>query len=130
MAKHMLGIYETQDEALRAIDVYQLEGHEKKNILILTNSEDIQELKNHSQIQVKPDIPNGQDEGIAEVIKDRITMTLNLDLDSIEKLVAYGLSEVDAQGALKAVDNGLIAVVVDDERRMGHMVDAENRSAH
>lgn len=121
VTKRMLGSYEEADDALNAIDVYQLGGHESNNIVIFANETHADSLQERTQTQVKTDNPNPvETPGMMQKIKDALSTTDDFELDTTEKLIAYGLSQEEAEKALFNVQMGHIVVLADDELRMGH----------
>jgi len=123
----MLGSYKTQDEVIKAIDVYQLGGHEASNIVILTNEANVESLeeKTSNQITIKTNTQTNENEGeedqsMFEKIKETMSPTDDFEIDTVEKLIAYGLTPEEAERSIKEVENGHIVVLADDELRMGH----------
>lgn len=123
MTKRMLGSYETVEEALHAADVYALAGHSEDNIIMLTNEENATKLEGRTPVQIKTDNPSTEPE--AESFMDKVKGVFtpaeeHVELDTTEKLTAFGLSQKEADSSMDKVKNGHIVIIVDDELRMGH----------
>jgi|SRR5690625_1706640 len=129
MGKLIVGSYLTKEEAVKAINVYELQGHEAKNIIALTNEERKESLEKLTDVAVTDDSEDDNEKStITERFKDLFTNNTNLELNTHEKLVDYGLSEKDAIRCLDDVNAGMIVVLADDELRMGQAppVDVDN----
>lgn len=123
MTKRMLGSYQTVEEALHAADVYALGGHSEDDIIMLTNDENAAKLEGRTPVQIKTDNPpqHPEKETFMDKVKDAFSSAdENIELDTTEKLTAFGLSQQEADSAMNGVKKGNIVIIVDDELRMGH----------
>lgn len=122
MAKHLLGAYPTEEDLRKAVIVFELSGHESKHVVVFTNDAKAQELGDRTRFTIKTDTPAEEEEraGIMTKIKERFIPGLNYELDTLEKLMDYGLTEEAAAQALLEAKSGQFVVIVDDEIRMGH----------
>ncbi len=122
MAKHLLGAYPTEEDLRKAVTVYELSGHESKHVVVFTNEEQAQALGNRTRFTIKTDSPAEVEEsaGMMTKLKERFKNAIDVELDTTEKLMDYGLSEEDAEMALYQAKLGQFVVIVDDELRMGH----------
>ena len=123
MTKRVLGSYETVKEALHAADVYALGGHSEDNIIMLTNEENAAKLEGKTPVQIKTDNPSTEPESASFIdkVKDVFTPAEeHVELDTTEKMTAFGLSQQEADSSMEEVKNGHIVIIVDDELRMGH----------
>lgn len=121
MTKVIVGSYLSQEEAVNAVNIYELEGHEAKNIIILAPHESRESLDHHTDVAVTDNRPNEHQPGtLMDKLKEKITHNVDFKLDTQERLVDYGLSNEDAAQCLTDMQAGKIVVVADDELRMGH----------
>src|SRR5699024_2403332 len=125
MAKHLLGSYETEDEVIKAIDVYRLEGHQARNVVIFTNEKHVESLEEKTSNQITnktdhPEIEEEEDPGIMEKIKETLSPSEDFEINTTEKLISYGLTPEEAEKSIREVEAGKIVIIVDDELRMGH----------
>lgn len=123
MTKRMLGSYKTVEESLHAADVYALAGHSEDGIIMLTNEENAAKLEGRTPVQIKTDNPSPtpESESFIDKVKDVFTSSdEHVELDTAEKLTAFGLSQKEADTTMLEVKNGNIVIIVDDELRMGH----------
>lgn len=119
MTKQILGSYNTIEETRDAIAVFELQGHESKNIVVFANHIDDDVFQHHQTVNFETKAQS-DDEGFIEKIKDKLHIRDNLNFNSREALIEYGLSENNATMALAEVQVGKIIVIVDNELRMGH----------
>lgn len=120
MSKLIVGSYLSEEEAVKAINVYELQGHEAKNIVVLTNDAHKKSLEKRTDVAVKSDTPENEETStITDKIKEFFTANANLELDTQDKLIEYGLSREDAIRCMADVNLGKIVVLADDELRMG-----------
>ena len=120
MTKLIIGSYHSEDDAVNAVAVYELKGHLAKNIIILTNQNNINEIKKQTDVEVKSNAPNSEeDSSLTDKIKKIFTYHSNIELDTREKLIEFGLSPEDASKCMTEVNSGKIVVLADDELRMG-----------
>src|SRR5690625_3555864 len=130
MAKLIIGSYTTEENAINAINTYELKGHEAKNITLLTNSSQPEKIESKTDVNVSSisdDVEESAD--LLTKIKRFIINHPNIELDTIEKLVDFGLSKDQAETALRKVQAGKIVVLADDELRMGHETSIEQASS-
>lgn len=119
MAKIIVGTYHSKEEAIKAITIFELTGHESKNIIVLTNRENAKTL--NIKITVKTDAPDNKEEpSFTNKFKNFFTRKNDFELDTVEKLVDYGLTHADAEKCLTEVKAGKIVVLADDKLRMGN----------
>lgn len=120
MSKLIVGSYLSQEDAVKAINIYELTGHEAKNIIALTNEENKESLKDLTDVAVKSNSPK-DDENLrmTDKIKNIFTDNADLELDTLDKLIEYGLSKDDAIRCMTDVNLGKIVILADDELRMG-----------
>lgn len=123
MAKVVIGAFDTEKDALTAVNVYELAGHHSKNITILASQEQAESLDDMTDVTVKSDSPN-EDEPAKATILDKLinafSDTEEFELDTHEKLIDYGLPLEAAEECMEDVESGKIVVLADDELRMGH----------
>lgn len=120
MGKLIVGSYRTKEEAVKAINVYELQGHEAKNIIALTNEERKDSLEKLTDVAVTDDSEDeNEDPTITDRLKNLFTNQTNLELNTIDSLVEYGLSKEEATCCLADLNDGMIVVLADDELRMG-----------
>ncbi len=120
MSKLIVGSYLSKEEAVKAINIYELTGHEAKNIVALTNEEIRESLKKLTDVAVKSNTPKEREkETFTRKIKKIFMDNADLELDTIDKLVEYGLPKDDAIRCMADVNSGQIVVLADDELRMG-----------
>lgn len=120
MGKLIVGSYSTKEEAVKAITVYELQGHEAKNIIALTSEKRKESLEKLTDVAVKSDSAEDEDQlTIAERFKNLFTNNTDLELDTHDKLLDYGLSAEDAVRCMDDLNAGMIVVLADDELRMG-----------
>jgi|SRR5690625_2120073 len=120
MGKLIVGSYSTKEEAVKAITVYELQGHEAKNIIALTSGKRKESLEKLTDVAVKSDSAEDEDQlTIAERFKNLFTNNTDLELDTHDKLLDYGLSAEDAVRCMDDLNAGMIVVLADDELRMG-----------
>lgn len=120
VGKLIVGSYLSKEEAVKAINVYELQGHEAKNIIVLTNEKRKESLDKLTDVAVTDDSEDDNEKPtITERLKSLFTNDTNLELNTHERLVEYGLSEKDATRCLDDVNAGMIVVLADDELRMG-----------
>lgn len=120
MGKLIVGSYPTKEEAVKAITVYELQGHEAKNIIALTSGKRKESLEKLTDVAVKSDSAEDEDQlTIAERFKNLFTNNTDLELDTHDKLLDYGLSAEDAVRCMDDLNAGMIVVLADDELRMG-----------
>jgi len=120
MGKLIVGSYPTKEEAVKAITVYELQGHEAKNIIALTSEKRKESLEKLTDVAVKSDSAEDEDQlTIAERFKNLFTNNTDLELDTHDKLLDYGLSAEDAVRCMDDLNAGMIVVLADDELRMG-----------
>ena len=130
MAKLIIGSYTTEENAINAINTYELKGHEAKNITLLTNSSQPEKIESKTDVNVSSisdDVEESTD--LLTKIKRFIINYPDIELDTIEKLVNFGLSKEQAERALTKVQAGKIVVLADDELRMGHETSIEQASS-
>lgn len=121
MPKRVLGIYSTVEETRDAVDVFELRGHESKNVVIFADNINQAQFKDHQIVNLHPTQHLHEEEGFIEKIIDNLPTAEVPKFSTTNKLIEYGLSETEATKALSAVRNGNIVVIVDDELRMGHV---------
>lgn len=120
MSKLIVGSYLKEEDAVKAINIYELQGHEAKNIVALTNEKHKESLKELTDVAVKSDSPEDKSKlTITDKIKNIFIANADLELDTHEKLIEFGLSEDDAIRCMTDVNLGKIVVLADDELRMG-----------
>lgn len=120
MSKQIVGSYFSIEEAVKAVNIYELEGHEAKNIIVLTNPENKELLDERTDVAVTDNAPNHKEpSSFTDKIKEMITHQVNFELDTHDKLVDYGLSNEDAKKCLADIQTGKTVVLADDELRMG-----------
>jgi|GEM_PF-5846672 len=130
MAKLIIGSYLTEEYAINAINAYELKGHEAKNIILLTNSSLPERLENRTDVNVSSishDVEKSPT--LLTKIKRFIINHADIELDTIEKLVHFGLSKGQAETALAEVKAGRILVLADDQLKMGHNATIEQASS-
>lgn len=119
MSKRILGTYPTVKEVKDAIAIFELQGHESKNVLIFGNNLDDSVFQRHNIVNFETN-DSLEDESFIEKIKDNLPIKDLPNFSTSEDLMEYGLSLSAAVRALTGVQNGLMVVIVDDELRMGH----------
>lgn len=120
MAKQILGCYETPQEALTAVESYALSGHRESSIVIFTNEENAKLLEGYTKVKIKTGRPVPEEEvNITDKLRDRYKPYGDVELDSIEKLMDFGLSKKEAEGSMLELNNGHVVVFVDGRVRMG-----------
>lgn len=120
MTKRVLGLYNTIEETRNEIAVFELSGHESKNVVIFVNDIDGSLFNDHHVVNLDTNQATGNDESFIEKVKENFTTQDVPNFNTTEKLVEYGLSEDEAIKALAGVKDDKIVVIVDDELRMGH----------
>src|SRR5690625_7000147 len=123
MAKLIIGSYTTEEYAINAINAYELKGHEDKNIILLTNISLPKMIENRTDVNVS-NISHDVEKSptLLTKIKRFIINHADIELDTIEKLVHFGLSKGQAETALAEVKAGKILVLADDQLKMGNNV--------
>src|SRR5690625_4452492 len=130
MARLIIGSYSTEENAINAINNYELKDNEAKNITLLTNSSQPGKIESKTDVNVSSildDLEESTD--LLTKIKRFIINYPDIELDTIEKLVNFGLSKEQAERALTKVQAGKIVVLADDELRMGHETSIEQASS-
>lgn len=122
MTKLIVGSYLFKEDAIKAVNIYELTGHQAKNIIILTNHENKSELEKLTDVTVKDYSPeHAKKVSLRDRMKIKVMHYANVELDTHEKLVDYGLSIEDAEKCMTDVQMGKIVVLADDELRMGQV---------
>jgi exoribonuclease R len=119
MSKQIVGTYASDEEAIKAIHVYELSGHQSSNIVILTNEEKAKALETRTKVKIKTNAPKKKEEQKG-FFKKMFSKADDFELDTHEKLVGFGLADEVAEKCLEDVKLGKIVVIGDDELRMGH----------
>lgn len=120
MAKQVLGCYETPEEALTAVESYALSGHRESSIVIFTNEENAKLLEGYTKVTIKTDRPLLEESAnLTDKLRDTFKPYKELELDSIEKLIEFGLSQKEAEGSMLELRNGHIVIFADERIRMG-----------
>lgn len=118
MAKKLLGVYDTTHDMSNAIAVYELSGHQSKNVIIF--AKDNIDTNAHHDIVYLNAVPSDDEQGMISKFKSTFSKQEPLHFDTVEQLIAFGLSKEDAVHALTSVQHNQIVVIVDNELRMGH----------
>lgn len=120
MAIQVLGCFETPAEALAAVESYALAGHRESSIVIFTNEENAKMLEGYTKIKIKTDRPVPEKElNLTDKMRDRYKPYGDIELDSIEKLMDFGLSKKEAEGSMLELRSGHVVIFVDERVRMG-----------
>lgn len=119
MAKQVLGCYETPAEALAVVEAYALSGHRESSILIFTNEENAKMLEEYTKVKIKTDQPVLEDANLTDKMRDRFKPYGDVELDSIEKLMDFGLTQKEAEGSMLEVRSGHVVILADERVRMG-----------
>lgn len=120
MTKLIVGSYPSNEEAVKAVNIYELEGHHAKNMIMLTHANNKDTLENLTDVAVAADeSTDNKEESFTEKVKHIITHHVDFSLDTHEKLVHYGLSDEEAESCLTHLELGKIVVLADDELKMG-----------
>lgn len=129
MAIQVLGCYETPAEALAAVESYALAGHRESSIVIFTNEENAQLMQKYTKINIKTDRPVPEEKlNLTDKIRDKYKPYGDIELDSIEKLMDFGLSKEEAEGSMLELRNGHVVIFVDDRVRMGQFDERYNEA--
>lgn len=121
MVKLIIGSYTTEANAIDAVNAYELKGHEAKNIFILTNNSNSDELDNKTDVNVSSISQDAEESRtFFTKIKRLLINYPDIELDTIEKLTTFGLPKRQAETALKDVRLGKTLVIADDQLKMGH----------
>lgn len=122
MTKLVLGAFQSEEETITAINVFELAGHQSKNITIFTNEEHAKALENQISVTIKTDSPQPEEEpdSILGKIMNTFSNSNDFELDSHEKLVEFGLPDEKAEQCMADMHSGKIIVIADDNLRMGH----------
>lgn len=120
MTKLIVGTYHSREEAINAINIFELTGHESKNIIVLTNKENAKKLNIKGLVKTDTPESNQKKPSFSNKFKDFFTRKIDFELDTVEKLVDYGISQEEAEKCLADVKAGKIVVLADDRLRMGH----------
>lgn len=118
MAKKILGVYSTTHDMNNSIAVYELSGHPSRNVIIF--AKDSIDVNAHHDIVYLNAVPSDEEQGMINKFKSTFSKQEPLHFDTVEQLIAFGLSKEDAVHALTSVQDNQIVVIVDDELRMGH----------
>ncbi len=121
MAKEVVGVYHSPEEAMKGINIYELKGHHSKNIIALTNENDAETLDKLTNVTVQTKTLTNEDsfKVKGQKIIESILGNEDVELDSVDKLVDFGLTTESAQKCIESVKAGNIVVLADNELRMG-----------
>lgn len=122
MTKLIIGMYDSEVEAINAVDSYELKGHEAKNITILTKSSLVEnELLKDTNVDVEnTNSKNIESDTFMEKVKNIFTDHKDFKDDTLNALIDYGLTKEQATECITSINIGKIVVIADDTLKMGH----------
>ncbi|MEC5425367.1 general stress protein [Virgibacillus sp. C22-A2] len=110
MTKHIIGSYNSVEEAVNKVLDLKIEGHRAEDITVITNRNNKDDIENHTDVQVKSGIPEKNSGSFTEKIKQIFTDDIT---NPYEQLIRLGIPEGQAkvnQGNLKSEK---IIIVID-----------------
>ena len=121
MAKVVVGMYDSPEEAMKGINIFELKGHQSKNVIALTTVDKAEEVDNLTNITVQTKTLSNDDSHKikGQNLVENILGNEDVQLDSLEKLIEYGLTPKKAEECVRSVQEGKIVVLADNALRMG-----------
>ncbi|MBP1970090.1 hypothetical protein J2Z83_002206 [Virgibacillus natechei] len=122
MAIEIIGSYPSKDEAVNVVDRLELKGYNAKNIIIFANNDHSKDLEKRTDVKVKTDPSENEDESFIDKVKKIFTEHTDTDshIELHEKLINSGVSEHQAKKYTDEVQAGNILVLADDNLKMGN----------
>ncbi|WP_249871366.1 general stress protein [Oceanobacillus saliphilus] len=100
MAKHIIGAYNSEEEAIQAIGEFKLAGYETTNLTILTDRKSNikkDELESFTDVTIKKGPYATEDASFWDKIKKVFKDEGTLDVTPYEQLVKYGVDKEEAE---------------------------------
>lgn len=121
MAKQILEYNQSVNKTLTAVEMYALKGHRESSMVILTKEENADKIVDHTEVLIKTNHPTPEeDKGILDKVKEKVIPYAEVELNSEEKLINFGLTQTDAKTAIQKMNEGYFVILVDEHQRMGH----------
>ncbi|WP_409253030.1 YsnF/AvaK domain-containing protein [Bacillus sp. SCS-153A] len=124
MEKHIIGAYDSTNEAAAVVEQLSRKGYSPEEILVVSNRDQLGSLENKTGLQVEHH--NGtesHDESMWDKIKE--AFTLDEEDHSENRLSKYGLSDAEAKSYESELHDGKILIAVEGDSR----VEMENDKA-
>lgn len=116
MVKRVLGSYNTEEEAIRAVRELQGKGYMAEDLLLLSNKTKREALEENTEVEVKSSpASNGNS------LFDKIKQVFTLEADSEEragtkeKLIEFGLSKEQSSIYATDVEGGSILIAAEED---------------
>jgi len=121
MTRHVIGVYETPEETISAIESFTAKGYEPADLSVITNRKDTEYLETQTNADVyqTTDAPNHQPESFFEKLKDFFTMDdLGLAGNDLNNL---DLPQEEIDQYNKELENGKFLLVTNDQGKTDHL---------
>jgi len=120
MTKIILGTYMNEQDAIVAVNKYQLMGYDADDMNILTNNDP--SLEKHTDVDVTSVYRKEQDQedSFSDKVKRIFFHEVKEESSAEEILFDIGLDKEKANNCIRSLKSGEIVVVGDDSLKMGH----------
>ncbi|MGM0846179.1 MAG: YsnF/AvaK domain-containing protein [Bacillota bacterium] len=111
MEKHIIGTYESTNEAAAVVDQLSRKGYSPEEILVVSNRDRLGSLENKTGLQVEKNNSEHHDPSMWDKIKE--AFTLDEEHTSDNRLSKYDLAETDARRYETELNEGKILIAVE-----------------
>ncbi|EDL64890.1 YsnF/AvaK domain-containing protein [Bacillus sp. SG-1] len=114
MEKHIIGAYDSTNEAAAVVEQLSRKGYSPEEILVVSNRDRLGSLENKTGLQVEH---NNDTEPHEESMWDKIKEAFTVDDEdhSDDRLSKYGLSDDEARNYESELDDGKILIAVESD---------------
>lgn len=111
MEKHIIGAYDSTNEAAAVVDQLSRKGYSPEEILVVSNRDRLGSLENKTGLQVEQSESAQHDQSMWDKVKEAFTM--DEAASSNNRLSKYDLSETDTRRYESDLNDGKILIAVE-----------------
>lgn len=111
MEKHIIGAYDSTNEAAAVVDQLSRKGYSPEEILVVSNRDRLGSLENKTGLQVEQSESAQHDQSMWDKIREAFTM--DEETSSNNRLSNYDLSETDTRRYESDLNDGKIIIAVE-----------------
>ncbi|TYS14510.1 YsnF/AvaK domain-containing protein [Rossellomorea vietnamensis] len=117
MEKHIIGAYDSTNEAAAVVDQLSRKGYSPEEILVVSNRDRLGSLENKTGLQVEQSESAQHDQSMWDKVKEAFTM--DEETSSNNRLSQYDLSETDTRRYESDLNDGKILIAVEANSATG-----------
>ncbi|WP_010529797.1 general stress protein [Lentibacillus jeotgali] len=121
MAEEIYGPYSSVEEAVKTVNVLELEGYFKENITIFSHGKHADKLNRNADVTItSTETSSNREQSFMDKISNVIFSGVEETTDIHEKLLDKGLSDKQAAQYAEQIKSGNILVTADRALKMGN----------